>query len=305
MVRSRVRPTWIADTFAPSSAALPEHVLQLVRGLCREAGRGNGARARRAARAAAARHRGPRSRRRPRRLGARTARGRPRRTPCRRPTTRYGGVALRTQHRVGRARARAAGGRSARSYGSGSSSCLDLLGEVARDDDDPLAAGGGELVHERHDDGRPSIGRIGFGQCSVSGRRRVPSPAAITTASMCEQPFDLVEDRGGDRGLRRLRHRPVALARDRARPRCRRCRSRCRARPTSLKTTRSAFFVSSIARLRSSPSVAVLGAERDEHLARRACARRAPARCRRSARARASSPCSSFGRLPASASAGR
>ena len=30
--------------------------------------------------------------------------------------------------------------------------------------------------------GRPSIGRTGFGQSSVIGRRRLPSPAAITTA---------------------------------------------------------------------------------------------------------------------------
>ena len=40
----------------------------------------------------------------------------------------------------------------------------------------------------------------------------------------------------------------------RARPRCRRRRSAMSARETSLKTTRSAFFVSSIARLRSRPS---------------------------------------------------
>ena len=30
--------------------------------------------------------------------------------------------------------------------------------------------------------GRPTIGTIGFGWFEVSGRRRVPSPPAITTA---------------------------------------------------------------------------------------------------------------------------
>ena len=82
---------------------------------------------------------------------------------CRRPTTRYGGVASRAQHGVGRAEP--GGWRTKRIVvRQRLEQRLDLLGEVARDDDDPLAAGGGELVHERHDDGPPSIGSTGFGQ---------------------------------------------------------------------------------------------------------------------------------------------
>ena len=56
------------------------------------------------------------------------------------------------------------------------------------------------------------------------------------------------------RGFGAFGHGPLAGAARRARPRSRPRRSRCRVRPTSLKTTRSAFFVSSIARLRSRPS---------------------------------------------------
>ena len=50
--------------------------------------------------------------------------------------------------------------------------------------------------------GLPSIGRIAFGQRSVIGRRRRPSPAAITTASSVtkRRANEATRSRGHDRG---------------------------------------------------------------------------------------------------------
>ena len=66
---------------------------------------------------------------------------------------------------------------------------LDLLGEVARDERDlagiPAAA---SSRSSEPSTGRPSIGSTGFGQRSVSGRSRVPCPAAITTAGAASRP---------------------------------------------------------------------------------------------------------------------
>ena len=50
--------------------------------------------------------------------------------------------------------------------------------------------------------GLPTIGTIGFGWFEVSGRSRVPSPPAITTAfTTCDLParLDDVLDRRGER----------------------------------------------------------------------------------------------------------
>ena len=60
---------------------------------------------------------------------------------------------------------------------------LDLVAEVARDDRDPLDAGRGEVAQERRDH-RPAVDRQHrLRPRSVSGRSRVPRPAAMTIAS--------------------------------------------------------------------------------------------------------------------------
>ena len=70
------------------------------------------------------------------------------------------------------------------------------------------------------------------------------------------------------------------------------------ARETSLKTTRSAFFVVEHAPLALEPLLAELGAEGDEHLAVALALAERRARCRPSARARASRPRRSSGASP-------
>ena len=89
----------------------------------------------------------------------------------------------------------------------------------------------------------------------------------VRVAHRSASRLDLVEDRGGDRGLGALATDARPLGARRARPRCRRASKPMSARETSLKTTRSAFLSSSIARLRSSPSSPRSAPKSDEQLA--------------------------------------
>ena len=64
--------------------------------------------------------------------------------------------------------------------------CLELLGQMPADDRDALEPAAASSRSSVPITGLPSIGSIGFGQRSVSGRSRRPSPAASTIASSTE-----------------------------------------------------------------------------------------------------------------------
>ena len=61
-------------------------------------------------------------------------------------------------------------------------------------------------VHHRREARDDAIRQIGGG-----GRAAAPRARSIPPSAPLEQPLDLVEHRARDRGLRRVRHEPVAV----------------------------------------------------------------------------------------------
>ena len=131
------------------------------------------------------------------------------------------------------------------------------------------------------------------------------SAGAGATAGSAKQALHLVEDRGGDLVLRRLRDRALAARRDTSVTSLSAESKPMSVRPTSLKTNRSAFLRVELLARALEPALALVGREADEHLPGRAALAERRRGRRSSARARPSRPLRSFGRFVASASAGR